>query len=181
LSAKFKMKNLGKSKRILGIDIDRDIKTGELWLTQTKYIERSLARFNMKDAKPISLSLAAHFKLSHAQCPTTTQEKRLMSKVPYDKAMGSLIYLMVYIRPEISLAISKVSRYMSNPQKVHWEAVKWILRYLKGTKDVGLLFDGSLDNAKSLLGYVDADYSQDLSKRKSMTGYVFTLEGGCIR
>ena len=81
-----------------------------------------------------------------------------MSLVPYEKAVGSLMYLMVCTRPDIALAMGKVSRYMSNPGKVHWEAVKWILRYLESTKDFGLLFDGQLNNAKSLMGYVDVDY-----------------------
>jgi hypothetical protein len=78
----------------------------------------------MGDAKSVSLPLAAHFKLSHAQCSTTTQENALMSKLLYDKIVGNLMYLMVYTRPKISLAMGKVSRYMSNPGKVHWEAVK---------------------------------------------------------
>jgi hypothetical protein len=149
-------------------------------LTQTKYIERILARFNIEDAKRVSLPLAAHFKLSYAQCPTIAEKKRLMSKVFYVKGVGSLMYLMVYTKPKISLAMSKVSRYMSNLRKVHWEGVKWILRYVNGTKDVGLLFDGYLENAKSLLDYVDVDYGQDLSGRKSTTVYVFTLRCGCI-
>lgn len=58
--------------------------------------------------------------------------------------------------------------------------MKWILRYLKGTTDVGLLFDAKSLNAKSVIGFVDADYGQDLDGRKSTTGYVFTLGGGCI-
>ena len=103
-----------------------------------------------------------------------------MSKVPYEHAVDSLMYLMVCTRPDLALSMGKVSRYMSNPGKVHWEAVKWILRYLKGTKDVGLLFDGKSDRAKLLLGYVDADYRQDLDGRRSTTGYIFTLGGGCI-
>jgi hypothetical protein len=119
LSVEFKIKNMGKAKRIWRMDIDRDIKTKKLWLTQTKYIKSILARFNMGNAKPASLPLATHFKLSHAQYPTTAKEKGLMSKVPYDKAVGSLMYLMVCTRPKISLAMSKVSRYMSNPGKVH--------------------------------------------------------------
>jgi ATP-binding cassette subfamily B (MDR/TAP) protein 1 len=103
-----------------------------------------------------------------------------MSKIPYEKAVGSLMYLMICTRPDIALAMGKVSRYMSNPGKIHWEAVKWILRYLKGTTDFGLVFDSKLHNAKSVIGYVDADYGQDLDGRKSTTGYVFTLGGGCI-
>ncbi|OAE30129.1 hypothetical protein AXG93_246s1000 [Marchantia polymorpha subsp. ruderalis] len=83
-------------------------------------------------------------------------------------------------RPDIALAMGKMSKYMSNLGKVHLEAVKWILRYLKNTVDYGLLFNGLLDNAKSLFGYVDVDYRQDLDKSRSITGYVFTLGGGSI-
>jgi hypothetical protein len=138
-----------------------------------------LAKFNMTNAKPLSVPFKIHFKLSNAQCFTTDEDKKFMSKIPYDKAVGSLMYLMTCTRPDISLAIGKVSRYMPNPCKVNWKAVKWILRYLKGTKDVGLLFNGSLNNAKSFIGYVDADYGQDLERQKSTTRYIFTLGGGC--
>ena len=87
---------------------------------------------------------------------------------------------MICTRPDIAMAMGKVSRYMSNPGKVHWEAVKWILRYLKGTVDYGPLFDAKSYNAKALIGYVDVDYGQDLDGRKATTGFVFTLGGGCI-
>jgi hypothetical protein len=103
----------------------------------------SACKIQHTNAKPKSVLLATHLKFSNAQCPTTDEDKKFMSKISYDKAVGSLMYLMTCTRPNISLAIGKVSRYMSNPGKVHWKAVKWILRYLKGTKDVGLLFDGS--------------------------------------
>lgn len=103
-----------------------------------------------------------------------------MSCVPYEQIVGSLMYLMVCTRLDIALAMRKISRYMSNSGKVHSEVVKWIPRYLKSTVDNGLLFDGLLDNAKSLFGYVDAYFKQDLDKSISTTGYVFTLGGGSI-
>ena len=90
------------------------------------------------------------------------------------------MYLMGSTKPDLADAMSKVSRYMSNPWKEHWEAVKWMLRYLKGTQDIGLLFDAKVEDAKILTGYVDADHAQDLDKRKSRTGFVFTLGGECI-
>jgi len=139
-----------------------------------------LAKFNMAEAKPVSTPLAAHFTLSAAQCPTDAIEKGLMSSVPYESAVGSLMYLMVCTRPDIAFVVGKVSRYMSNPGKAHWEAVKWILRYLRGSTRHGLLFDAQTMKAKSLLGYVDADHGGDLDKRKSTTEYAFTLTGGCI-
>ncbi|OAE22276.1 hypothetical protein AXG93_3491s1170 [Marchantia polymorpha subsp. ruderalis] len=143
-------------------------------------IPKVLARFNMENCKPVSTPLAPHFKLSSAQCPTNVTTRVLMSKIPYDKTVGSLMYLMISTRPYIAMAMSKLSRYMSNPMKMHWKAVKWILRYLKGTMDYDLLFDAKSLNVKSLIGYVDADYEQDLDGRKSTTGYGFTLGGGCI-
>jgi hypothetical protein len=134
----------------------------------------------MEDCKLVTLPMAAHFQLSAALCPTTAEEKGMMSKVPYESAVGSLMYLMVCTRPDIAYAMSKVSRYMSNPGKVHWEAVKWILRYLKGTMSTGLLFDARAQKAHVLLGFVDADHAQDLDRRRSTTGFIFTLGGGCI-
>ena len=180
LSSEFRMKDLGTAKRILGMEIHRDLENDKLLLTQGKYARKVLARFNMENCKPVSTPLAPHFKLSSAQCPTDATARGLMSKIPYDKAVGSLMYLMISTRPDIAMAIGKFSRYMSNTRNMHWEAVKWILRYLKGTVDYGLLFDAKSLNAISLIGYVDADYGQDLDGRKSTTGYVFTLGGGCI-
>ena len=66
-------------------------------------------------------------------CPTTKEEKEGMAKVPYSSAEGSLMYAMVCTRPDIAHAVGVVSKFLENPRKEHWEAVKWILRYLRGT------------------------------------------------
>ena len=66
-----------------------------------------------------------------------------MSKVPYESAVGSLMYAMVCTRPDIAYAVGVVSRYMKNPGKEHWIPVKWILRYLRGTTNQALCFGGS--------------------------------------
>ena len=100
-----------------------------------------------------------------------------MSKVPYALAVGSLMYAMVCTRPDIAHAVGVVSRYMNNPGKEHWMAVKWILRYLKGTTDQALCFGGS---NISLQGYVDADMVGDRDNRRSTTGYVFTVGGTAV-
>ncbi len=84
----------------------------------------------MRDAKPVRTPLASHFRLSKEQCPETNEEKDFMARVPYASTIGSLMYAMVCTRLDISHAVGVVSRYMSNPGKQHWEAVKWILRYL---------------------------------------------------
>ncbi|KAL2611475.1 hypothetical protein R1flu_023167 [Riccia fluitans] len=90
------------------------------------------------------------------------------------------MYLMVCTRPDIAYALGKVSKYNANLGKVHWEAVKWILRYIKDTMGYGLLFDAQSHQAKTLVGFVDSDYAQDLDTRRSTIGYLMTLGGGCI-
>ncbi|KAG8478610.1 hypothetical protein CXB51_028417 [Gossypium anomalum] len=139
------------------------------------YIEKLLCRFNMRSAKPVSTPLAAHFRLSSALSPQSDDEIKYMSHVPYSSAVGSLMYAMVCSRPDLSYAVSAVSRYMANPGKEHWKAVQWILRYLRGTTDVCLQFGRTEDG---VIGYVDADFAGDLDRRRSLTGYVFTI-GGC--
>lgn len=101
------------------MDIYRDFEQKKLWLSQDKYVRRILDRFNMADSKGVWTPLPAHLKLSAAQCPTDAVEKGKMSCVPYEQAVGSLMYLMVCTRPDIALAMGKLSRYMSNPGKVH--------------------------------------------------------------
>ncbi|KAL2644548.1 hypothetical protein R1flu_012135 [Riccia fluitans] len=154
LSAECSMKDLGLAKSIRGMEIHRDVKDGRLWLTQGKYERKVLERFNMLDAKLVGTSLANQFKhqLLVEFCPLDATEKRLMSKVPYESAIGSLMYLMVCTRPNIAYALGKVSKYMANLGKVYWKAVKWILRYIKGTMGYGLLFDAHSHQARTLLG-----------------------------
>lgn len=90
------------------------------------------------------------------------------------------MYAMVCTRPNISHAVSMVSFYMHNPGKEHWQAVRWILRYLQGTVDVGLKFERNKTSDQLLVGYVDSDCASDLDKQSSTIGYVFTLAGGPI-
>lgn len=104
------MKDLGAAKKILGMEILRDRKFGRLFLTQKKYIEKVFEHFGMKNAKPVSTPLAAHFRLSATLSPQSVEDKRHMSHVPYSSAVGSVMYAMVCTRQNISHAVSVVSR-----------------------------------------------------------------------
>jgi ATP-binding cassette subfamily B (MDR/TAP) protein 1 len=128
----------------------------------------------MHNAKPVSTPLAAHFRLSTALCPESDDEIEYMSRVPYSSAVGSLMYAMVCSHLDLSHALSVVSRFMANPGKEHWRVVQWIFRYLRGTSNACLQFGKFRDG---LVGYVDSDYAGDLDKRRSLTGYVFTIAG----
>ena len=103
-------------------------------------MKKVLSKFSMSDAKPMNTPLATHFKLSKEQSPTTEEERDHMAKVPYAFIIGSLMYAMVCTRLDIAHAEGVVSRYLSNLGKQHWEVVKWILRYLRGTISLALYF-----------------------------------------
>nr|GEW97826.1 retrovirus-related Pol polyprotein from transposon TNT 1-94 [Tanacetum cinerariifolium] len=106
--------------------------------------------------------------------PSSEKKMMKMSRVPYASVVGSLMFAMIYT---IAHAVGVVSRYMAKPGRGHWEAVKRILRYVKGTSDVALSFG---DSDLVVTGYVDSDYAGDLDGSKSTTGYVFTLSGGTV-
>ena len=115
----FDMKNLGPARQILGMQIPRDRKAKKLWLSQEKYIERILERFNMKHAKPVNTPLGAHFKLRNKSCSSSKKEKKDIASTIYSSTVGSLMYAMVCTRPDIAHAIGVVSRFMVNLGKDH--------------------------------------------------------------
>src|SRR6187200_353775 len=100
-----------------------------------------------------------------------------MAKVPYASAVGSLMNAMVCTRPDIAQAVGVISRFMSNPGKDHWEGVKWLLRYLKGTSDVCLVYR---KKEAVLEGFTDANLGGCEDSGKSTTGFVFTIGGTSI-
>jgi hypothetical protein len=131
----FDMKDLREAKQILGIEIHRDKKYGKLWLSQQKYVEKILMRFGMNNLKCIQIYLDSHLNLSSHLFPSNDEYNDYMSRVPYDNAVGSLMYAMLSNRPDISHAIGVVNSYMENPGKENWETMKWVLQYLRGTSN----------------------------------------------
>ncbi|KAL4018000.1 hypothetical protein IC575_021587 [Cucumis melo] len=180
LSNEFEMKDLGELKRILGMDVKRDKEKGLLTISQESYVIKLLEKYNMSGSKAVSTPLASHFRLSSSQCPVTKQERIEMSNIPYCNAVGSIMYLMICTRPDLGYAMSMISRFMSNPGKEHWKAVKWVLRYLKGSASVSLCYSRDCDKSTLLEGFTDADYAADLDKRRSLSGHIFRLYGNVV-
>ena len=92
----------------------------------------------MEEAKKGFLPMSHGMHLSKTQCPTMTDERECMSKVPYASAIGSIMYVMISTHPDVSYALSVMSRYQSDPGESHWTAVKNILKYLRRTKNAFL-------------------------------------------
>ena len=91
-------------------------------------------------SKIIYHSFGRSLQIISKQCPQSPVEEEVMSRVPYASTMGSLMYTMLCIKPDLAYVVSIISRFMSNLGKQHWEAVKWVLRYLRRTVRLGLVF-----------------------------------------
>ena len=171
------MKDLGEASYILGIKIYRDRSKRMLGLSQGMYIDSMLKRFSMEDSKRGLMPMSHGIHLSKKQAPKTPEERDRMSKIPYASAIGSIMYGMICTRPDVAHALSVTSRYQSNPGEEHWKAVKNILKYLRRTKDVFLVYGGS---ELKLEGFTDSSFQTDQDDSKSVSGYVFTLNGGAV-
>ena len=118
------MKNLEQAKQILGMKISRDRKSGKLWLSQEVYVEKVLERFNIGKIKFICAPLAGDFKFSSVHCPTSEKKKQEIKRALYALVVGSLIYVMVCIKPDIAHVVGVVSRFLSNLGKEIWTTIK---------------------------------------------------------
>ena len=174
----FSMKDLGEAAYILGIKIYRDRSRKLLGLSQSTYIDKVLKRFKMEDSKKGNLPMSHGVILSKTQCPSSQEELEVMKRVPYASAVGSIMYAMLCTRPDVSCALSLTSRYQGNPGQAHWVAVKNILKYLRRTKEMFLIFGG--EEELKVKGYSDASFQTDRDDCRSQSGFVFLLNGGAI-
>jgi hypothetical protein len=173
LCNKFKMTDLGPCKYYLGMSVRRDRATRSIFLSQTTYLEKVLRDFGMDQCAPNATPVST----SKFGEPGPDYKAADKLKEWYAKAIGSLMYLMMGTRPDIAFAVSLCSRHLANPTNEHQTAVKRIFRYLKGSQNLELVYQGGL---QPLLGYTDSDWAGDLETRRSTSGYVFNLGTGAI-
>jgi hypothetical protein len=177
ISQHFKMRDLGALNQFLGMHIDRDRARRVLTIRSTKHIDEMLDRFGMTDAKPAATPLPPKAVLRVCN----DENERLSVKCPFRAIVGSLLYVSTWTRPDISFAVSQVARFQQSPSNHHWHCAKHILRYLKGTRDLGLSYSAQAnDSLLTLRGFVDASWGEDLDTRRSQTGYLFTLGNAAI-
>ena len=178
LKKEFEMKDLGKTKYCLGLQIEH-MPNGIL-VHQSNYTERVLKRFNMNNANSLSTPMVVRSLNidKDPYRPCEENEEVLGPEVPYLNAIGALMYLTNCTRPDISFAVNLLARFSSSPTKRHWNGIKHIFRYLRGTTDLGLFYPN--DSKQGLIGYADAGYLSDPHKARSQTGYVFMNGGTAI-
>jgi hypothetical protein len=163
----YQMSNLGLAKRFLSLDISR-LPDGSIVLSQQTYIDSVLKRFGMEDANTASTPLSHKTRLD-----IEMSTDREADAAVYQAIVGSLMYTATSTRPDIACAVTALCRYNSKPYTTHMTAAKRVLRYLKGTSNVGLVFPGrsaSTGTAEPspgsspnnvLHGHTDSDFAGD--------------------
>ncbi|GKC56419.1 retrotransposon protein, putative, ty1-copia subclass [Tanacetum coccineum] len=176
----FAMKDLGEAAYILGIKIYRDRSQRLIGLCQSAYIKKILKRYHMENSKRGSIPMQEKLRLSKSQGASTPAELKRMQNVPYASAVGSIMYDVRCTRPDVAFAQNITSRFQQNPGDLHWTTVKNILKYLRNTKDMFLVYGDDLKRELRVSCYTDAGYLTDDDDLKSQTGYVFVLNRGAI-
>ncbi|MBW0569019.1 hypothetical protein O181_108734, partial [Austropuccinia psidii MF-1] len=174
IEREFQTKLLGLAKLMLGIKIVHEPKT--ITLTQSHYIDSLLESYGMSNCKPTATPFIPN---SHLEAASKTEQEEFLSlKVNYRSAVGSLSYLSTATRPDLLYSISALSQFLENSGILHWKAFLHVLKYLKGTNNVGLMYERNV--RKSLVAYSDADWGNCRITRRSTTGYLVLLNNNLI-
>ena len=181
LGKHFKLRDLGDTTYLLGVEITRNRREKKLFISQQQYILNKLDDFGMSDCKPVGTPMIPSQKLTLDQCPKTEEDKAQMENIPYIKAVGSLMYLATMTRPDIAFTVGVLARFNSNPGPAHWKAVKHLFCYLKGTTDIRLEYspDASI-GPQIFVTYSDTNHGGNKDNGKSTTGYMVKSGSGVV-
>ena len=171
LNEEFEIKSLGDIQCYLGIEVERV--NGTFQIHQENYIKQIVNRFGQGDAKESKYPMdSGYFKLCE------TDETDVIDQEKYQEIMGCFLYLSVNSRPDIAASVNILCRKVKSPTNVEWREVKRMLRYLKATSNLRLVLGGEVKD--ELIVYADADWAEDVSDRKSTSGFVFQYHGATV-
>ena len=166
------MKDLGELSWRLGMQVRRDRRQRTLEISQTSYIDQILAKYGMTDCRPVGTPV-------EGALPRLNTEAGGRADGEYMSLVGSLLYAAMVTRPDIAYGVQVLGRHLQSSGPEHWDAAKRLLRYLKGTRELGIVYGGHKEPLE-LVGYSDSDWAGDHETRRSTTAYLFQLAGGAI-
>lgn len=183
LAIEYEMKDLGEVKTIIGWQITRDLATRTIKVSQSAYIRDLLEEENLTDCNAPTIPMKAGSSIEMSE-PDDYDEADLGD---YQRLIGKLMYLACGTRPDIAFVVGRLSKHNADPRKGHLRAAKRVVRYLKGTIHLELVYgqrpDGSSPTVPApygLIGYGDSNFAGDPEDRKSVMGYCFFLNGGVV-
>ncbi|XP_055615246.1 uncharacterized protein LOC129761546 [Toxorhynchites rutilus septentrionalis] len=171
LSQFFKMTDCGEMQHFLGMKIAYDRTPGKMQFSQGASIEKMLKKFGMNDCNPTRTPMEKGLQLTCSNTGTVNE--------PYREVLGSLMYVMMSTRPDIRFPVGYLGRFQQEPEQLHWTALKRVVRYMKGTKDMFLEFSRGKD-VEPLVGFTDSDWATDTVDRKSVSGFLFQVYGNTV-
>ena len=180
LQSHFKLRDLGPTTWLLGVEITRNWEQHSISLSQHQYVLDLLERFKLSDCNTVSTPLDPSVKLSLSMCPQSSSDIEEMKSIPYLQAVGSLMYLAIATRPDIAYAVGVLARFNQNPSMQHWKAVKHVFRYLKGTLDYKLTYSPDPTSTELFTTFSDADHAGNPDNGRSTSGYVVKMGTGAI-
>lgn len=169
MQEEFDMTDLGRMRYFLGIEVHQ--KVNGIHISQAKYAQEILKRFEMEDCNSVANPMVPGEKLN------VDAEGERVDETLYKQMIRSLMYITA-TRPDLQFSVSLLTRFMSKPTRLHAQAVKKVLRYLKGTTDFGIWYNGG--GTGELCVYTDSDFAGDIDSRKSTSGYVFLMDNGAV-
>jgi hypothetical protein len=160
------------------MDIEYNAGSHTMFVSQTNTIRTLLERAGMLDCNPAPTPCQAGIVFTKTDCPETPNPE---SSTDFRRLIALANFISNWTRPDITFTVNKLCKYMSNPGPVHWQALKHLLRYLKGTLHLGLFYNfGAESEVKGLHGYTDASYADCPDTSKSTIGYVFYYGGAIL-
>jgi hypothetical protein len=186
---------IGDHFQYVGLDVQLDRETRTAYINQSGYIAKVLEQFGMSNCRPRYTPMEERLKLSLSHGPVhsnraaetgepsgqqsaaeTGEQPEPVDQSLYRQAVGSLLYIALGSRPDITYAATTLGRYSSSPNSTHWTAVKHLLRYLQATAARKLMLN-SISSGTSIRAYADADLGGERHTGKSTTGYILFVNG----
>jgi hypothetical protein len=168
---KWECRDLGDVREFLRMRIIR--KGCKIMLDQREYLDKVLKRCGMENAKSAPTPLPAGY-VPAPNKGTATPELRSR----FQTIIGSLLYIMLGTRPDIAFAVTKLAQFSANPSQDHVDKALHVCRYLIGTREYCLVYDG--ESGAGLIAYSDSDWASDPNTRRSQSGYFLMLAGGIV-
>lgn len=184
LDMDYGLKDQGFLNTFLRVDVEQNEKS--IKIHQTKYCGEIIERFNFVDAHPSRIPMETTLRLTVNDMDTAQRKQAPVhgKMFPYRELIGSLMYLATCTRPDLAYVVGQLSRYVQNPTQQHIGAAKRVLRYIIGTKSLGIVYayttESQQENQLTIDGFCDSDWGNDADTRKSVTGYVHCIGGGAI-